>query len=73
MSEHDDVEKLIIRLAPEPICDDCVADTLKLPDRDRAPRTTRELAGSNGFVRSRQTCAMCGMERVVIRYVARPS
>jgi hypothetical protein len=73
MSGQDDVEKLVIRLAPEPICDDCVADTLKLADRESVPHRTRELAGSNGFIRIRQPCSMCGMEKVVIRKAARPN
>lgn len=60
----DDVEKLVGRLAPDAICDDCIADRLELADRDGASRRARELAGSNGFERTKQSCSMCGIETV---------
>jgi len=51
MTVIDDVRALVDRLAPAPICDDCVADRLGLSVRQHANHKTRELAGSNGFKR----------------------
>lgn len=65
----DDVRALIDRLAPEPICDDCVADRLGLSLRQHANHKTRELAGSNGFERRKDICSMCFGEKLVIRRV----
>jgi len=69
MTVSDDVRALIIRLAPEPICDDCVAERLGLSVRQHANHKTRELAGSNGFERRKDLCSMCFGEKLVIRRV----
>ena len=55
MPVRDDVRALIDRLAPEPVCDDCVADRLGLSVRQHANHKTRELAGSNGFERRKDS------------------
>jgi hypothetical protein len=67
MTVIDDVRALIDRLSPEPICDDCIADRLKLSVRQHASHKTRELAGSNGFERRKDICSMCFGEKLVIR------
>lgn len=67
MTVIDDVRALIDRLSPEPICDDCIADRLKLSVRQHANHKTRELAGSNGFERRKDICSMCFGEKLVIR------
>jgi len=41
----DAVRKLIERLAPDPVCDDCIADRLALADRQEAGIAASELAG----------------------------
>ena len=67
MTVIDDVGALIDRLAPEPICDDCVADRPGLSVRQHANHKTRELAGSNGFERRKDICSLCYGEKLVIR------
>jgi len=67
MTVFDDVRALIDRLAPEPICDDCVAERLGLSVRQHANHKTRELADSNGFERRKDICSMCFAEKLVIR------
>jgi hypothetical protein len=67
MTVIDDVRASIDRLSPEPICDDCIADRLKLSVRQHANHKTRELAGSNGFERRMDICSMCFGEKLVIR------
>ena len=62
----DQVRALIERLAPEPICDDCVAEKLDLSVRQHANHKTRELAGSHGFKRAKQECSICGATKLVI-------
>ena len=69
MTVFDDVRALIDRLAPEPICDDCVAERLGLSVRQHANHKTRELAGSYGFELRKDICSMCFAEKLVIRRV----
>jgi hypothetical protein len=64
---RDDVRNLVARLAPEPICDDCIADRLGLSVRQHANHKTRELAGSGGFERRKAACSLCDGEKLVIR------
>lgn len=67
MTIIDDVRALVNRLAPAPICDDCIADRLGLSVHQHANHKTRELAGSNGFERRKDICSMCYGEKLVIR------
>lgn len=67
MTVLDDVRGLISRLAPKPICDDCIADRLNLSVRQHANHKTRELAGEDGFERSKGECSLCGLNKLVIR------
>lgn len=55
----DDVRKLIERLRPSPVCDDCIAERLNLTDRQAASIAAGELAGTSQFERRRDTCALC--------------
>jgi hypothetical protein len=63
----DMVRGFIERLSPEPVCDDCIAERLRLSATSQANKTTRELAGMNGFERKRDVCSLCGAPRTVIR------
>lgn len=67
MTVLDDVRRLIERLAPEPVCDDCIAERLDLSVRQHANHKTRELAGTGGFERGKDACAICGAIKLVIR------
>lgn len=64
----DRVQRLIERLAPVAICDDCIAERLNLSIRQHADHKTRELAGIAGFERQVAECGLCGGEKKVIRY-----
>ena len=68
MTILNDVERLVRRLAPEAVCDDCIAERLALSVRQHANHKTREIAGSNGFVRSKDACSLCGAIKLVIRH-----
>ncbi|WEK43269.1 MAG: hypothetical protein P0Y64_18440 [Candidatus Sphingomonas colombiensis] len=61
------VRGLIERLAPEPICDDCITEKLELTHRQHANHRSRELAGTPGFERRKDACALCGITKIVIR------
>ena len=61
------VRALIERLGPEPVCDDCITERLGLSVRQHANHKTRELAGSDGFERRLDVCALCGTTKTVIR------
>ena len=64
-----DVTRLIARLSPATICDDCIADKLSLADRLLAEQASREVAGSNGFERKKDVCSLCDATKLVIRKV----
>jgi hypothetical protein len=61
------VRGFVERLSPEPVCDDCIAERLRLSDTSQANKKTRELAGSDGFERLQDVCSLCGAPRKVIR------
>ena len=63
----DQVRSFIMRLSPEPVCDDCIAARLQISVRQHANHKTRELAGSAGFERSLGECSLCGARKLVIR------
>ena len=69
MTVLEDVTRLVTRLAPDPVCDDCLADRLGLSVRQHANHKTREIAGTNGFERRKHVCSICGAEKLVIRKV----
>lgn len=64
-----DVTRLIARLAPATICDDCISDKLGLGDRLIAEQASREVAGSNGFERKKDLCSLCDALKLVISKV----
>ena len=68
MTVLDRVKDLVVRLSPQPICDDCIAERLQLSVRQHANHKTRELAGNSGFERKIDACSMCGAQKTVIRY-----
>lgn len=62
----DQVRRLIERLSPEPICDDCISERLDLSVREDGAHAASELAGTGGFERRKHVCAICGATKVVI-------
>lgn len=66
MTVVDDVRALILRLSPQAVCDDCIADRLGLSVRQHANHKTRELAGTQGFERRRDRCSLCQGDKLVI-------
>ena len=54
-------------LAPEAVCDPCVAERLGLQSEHQATHRTRELAGEGGFERHNGRCGLCGEARAVTR------
>ena len=71
MTVLDRVRAFVERLAPEPVCDDCIADRLGLSVRQHANHKTRELAASAQCERRSEPCALCGDTKLVIRRVPR--
>lgn len=64
----DAIRKLIERLSPNPVCDDCIADKLELADRQEVRLATQELTASSQFERGRDTCSLCGGRKLTTRY-----
>lgn len=71
MAALDKVRALIGRLSPEPICDDCIAERLSLSATSQGNRTSRQLAGTDGFERRIDICAFCDRHKTVIRHMPR--
>lgn len=67
MTILDDVRAFISRLAPDAVCDDCIAERLGLSVRQHANHKSRELAGSGGFERRRSACSLCAKDKLVTR------
>ena len=64
------VQAFIGRMAPEAVCDDCLAQRRELADLD-ASYTSRELAGWAGFERQKGACSLCEATKEVTRLKAR--
>ena len=71
MTVLDDVREFLKGRAPRAVCDDCIADELKLSVRQHANHKTRELANAFGFNRRVDVCTMCKKEKTVISYTKR--
>jgi hypothetical protein len=65
----EDVELLVKKASPDALCDDCIADKLRLSIRQHANQKTRELAKQRKFDRRKDVCSSCGSAKLVIRYV----
>jgi hypothetical protein len=63
----DRVEALIARLSPAAICDACIVERLGLSALHQASHRTRTLAGTQGYERCEEDCAICGEAKPVIR------
>lgn len=67
MKIEDAVRRLIERLSPEPVCDECVAEKLDSDAHQDVAATTAELAGAQGFERAMSACALCGETKKATR------
>lgn len=63
----DKVKGLISVLAPEAVCDPCIAERLGLGSEHQATHRARALAGEGGFERCTGSCALCGKTVAVTR------
>ncbi|KKW92497.1 hypothetical protein [Sphingobium chungbukense] len=71
-TDRDDgrIDALIGRLAPEPVCDDCVAERLGLATEPVTHRA-HALAGIAGYQRAGASCTLCATVKVTTRLVRR--
>jgi hypothetical protein len=72
MTVLENVENLIIRSSPNALCDDCIADQLRLSVRQHANHKTRELSKSLEFDQRVDVCASCGSMKLVIVHTNAP-
>ncbi|RYY28428.1 MAG: hypothetical protein EOP62_04340 [Sphingomonadales bacterium] len=63
----DMVRGFVERLSPQPVCDNCIAERLRLSDTSLANKKVRGLAGNGGFEREQSICSLCGAPRTVTR------
>lgn len=59
MTEAEQIVGFLKRTSPRPICDDCIADELKLPRRQRAQRVTAALGLTVEYRREKGVCTTC--------------
>ena len=67
MTHQDDVAALLRKVAPQAICDDCLADRLKFSQRQTANIISRKLAVSPHYDRDKNICSVCSGTKMVIR------
>lgn len=67
----DRIKGLVGVLAPEAICDGCIAERLGLSSPHQASHRARELAGEKGYERSKSRCAICDETKTVTRRTVR--
>jgi hypothetical protein len=60
------VRRLVERLAPAPVCENCIADRLSLALTDDLRAALGALTAERGFGRQRDHCSLCDEERAVI-------
>jgi hypothetical protein len=65
------VRSLIERLAPAPICDECIAEKLSLSWKSQANQAARELIGSDHFERRSDICTICGGPKITTKKALR--
>jgi hypothetical protein len=62
-----DLARFVACLAPEPVCDLCIAQKRSLDDVALASHASHELAGSHGFEPFEGVCSLCDQGDMVIR------
>jgi hypothetical protein len=66
MTVLDQVETLLANIAPEPMCDACIAKKLNLSISQHANHKTRELEKLSKYDRRMGLCTICGSTKKVI-------
>lgn len=54
------VRGFVARLAPEAVCEPCIASRLELSKPEAAGLSVNRLVGTDGFKRAYAPCALCG-------------
>lgn len=65
MSQIEEYEALLERVAPKPLCDDCSAEKLGFSQRQTANQFSRALAATSNFYRRRDICYSCRDQKLV--------
>ena len=69
MTVLDRVKDFLVAIAPDAVCDDCIADELELTVTQHANQKTRELERTRAFDRRVQPCIICkSTTKKAIRY-----
>lgn len=63
------VRRWVERLAPSPVCDDCLAERIDMARPEDIAPAVGELAAMREFARERGDCGLCGENRAVVRKV----
>ena len=62
-----DIDALLQARLPAALCDQCIAQALRLVDAHQAELRTERLAEMHGYQRVNGRCSTCGKQRMVIR------
>jgi hypothetical protein len=68
MTVLDDVHDLLVQRKGDAICDDCIADKLRLTVHQHANHKTNVLKNERDFNRQKDICPVCKGNKLVIRY-----
>ncbi len=63
----DNIRRLVERLAPAPVCDDCLTERVDPTATEDIRTAIGELTVTRGFDRIRDACSLCGEHKMVIR------
>lgn len=61
------VRRLTQRLAPTPVCEQCLVERIEDAPVDMVHMSLSELAVERGFGRENDVCGLCGEQRLVIK------
>ncbi len=67
MSMSDRVSAFLTVQRPSRFCDDCIAESLELRQRQDAQKAASVLATTDSFHRALGICSMCGKKKTVIQ------
>ncbi len=67
MSMWERVNAFLTAQRPSRFCDDCIAESLELRQRQEAQKGSHALATTDSFHRALGICSMCGKEKTVIQ------
>jgi hypothetical protein len=64
MTTAQDINNFLTQKKSRPVCDDCIAKNLELPNRQQSAAVTLALGTTSDFTREVTKCSICGDEKI---------